>query len=159
MPILSVFSGFNDGCSMSLKPRPRTKKTPRNKSDRAIEAEFRGERVWTGWRLRDLAEQILRVNLHGVTEKQIRAVRNLEYLKVKLLRPSQQHHTGLRMPGSVQSKKDRYFRLDQARANKLKPSDLESWRAHQPTEEELDEAVENLAGRRYYRERKCYEAS
>lgn len=155
MPIPVTSNGSEEAdFRMPMIPVPPTKAHPHNKSPRAKAAETRGERVWTGWQLRELVDQVLRCNSQGVTEEQIRAVRNLEYLKVKLIRPSEMHHTGLRMPGSLQSKKDQYFQLNQVRAEQLKSSELENWRANPPTDEELDEAVENLTGRRYYRERK-----
>lgn len=84
----------------------------------------------------------------------MRSVGNLEFLKVKLLEPTAKHHTGLRMPNPVTLKQDQYFGLNVTVARKLSPQEIARWRTHAPTDDELDEAVENLTGRRYYRERK-----
>jgi len=48
----------------------------------------------------------VRYNNHGVTEADLRQVRNLEYLKVKLLVRTAKHHTGLRMPEPVRLNPD-----------------------------------------------------
>lgn len=136
---------------MPLTPRPKTKRTPHNKSDRARDAEARGERTWTNWRLGDLIQQVLRCNTRDVKELDLRQVRNLEYLKVKLLVPTEKHHTGLRMPDPVTLKQDQYFALNGKMAAKLSRETVAMWREKPPTIDELDEAVENLTGRRYYR--------
>lgn len=137
-----------------MEPRLPTKGRPHNKSARAIAAEIRGERTWTGWRLTDLIDQIVRVNSRGVTAQDLRAVRNLHLLKVKLLVPTEKHHTGLRMPEPVTRKQDQYFGLNADLAAKLRPGEVAHWRDNPPSDDELDEAVENLTGRRYYRERR-----
>ena len=139
---------------MPLTPKARTRKTPRNKSVGARDAEARGERTWTKWRLRDLIDQVLRINTNGVQASDLRNVRNLEYLKVKLLEPTARHHTGLRMPDPVTFKQDQYFGLSATAAKKLQPEEIARWRARPPSADELDQAVENLTGRRYYRERR-----
>lgn len=139
---------------MSMEPRPRTRGRPRNKSEGARAAEVRGERTWTGWRLRDLIDQVLRANTRGVTEQDLRSVRNLQLLKVKLLVPTEKHHTGLRMPEPVTLKQDQYFGLNIGLAAKLQTREVARWRDNPPSDDELDEAVENLTGRRYYRERR-----
>lgn len=136
---------------MPLTPRPPTRQTPHNKSDRAREAEARGEHTWTHWRLADLIQQVLRCNSNGVTEADLRQVRNLEYLKVKLLVPTAKHHTGLRMPEPVRLKQDQYFGLNGKMAAKLSPQTVTMWRENPPTPAELNQAVENLTGRRFYR--------
>ena len=91
---------------MPLSPHPSTRQTPRNKSDRAREAGARGEHTWTNCRLADLIQQVLRCNSRGVTEVDLRQVRNLEYPKVKLLVSTAKHHTRLRMPEPVRLKQD-----------------------------------------------------
>ena len=138
---------------MPLTARPPTKGTPHNKSERARDAEARGERTWTNWRLGDLIQQVLRCNKRGVTEIDLRQVRNLEQLKVKLLVPTEKHHTGLRMPDPVTLKQDQYFGLNSKMAANLSPQTVARWRDKPPTPEELDEAVQNLTGRRFYRKR------
>lgn len=138
---------------MPLTPNQPTKRTPHNKSERARAAEVRGERTWTGWRLAELIDQVVRVNTGGVTATDLRGVKNLEYLKVKLLRPTEKHHTGLRMESPVKLKQDQYYGVNLAVAEKLAPATIANWRATMPTPDELDAAVENLTGRRYYRER------
>lgn len=142
-----------DNVSMRFTPRQPSKQTPHNKSDRARAAELRGERTWTNWRLSDLVQEVGRLNTRGVTEFDLRQVRNLEYLKVKLLVPTEEHHTKLRMPAPLTLNKDQFFALDTKLAAKLTPETISKWRDRPPTPDELDEAVENLAGRRYYRRR------
>ena len=139
---------------MPLTPNPPTKRTPHNKSERAREAETRGEHTWTGWRLAELMVHVLRWNKGGVTERDLRRVRNLELLKVRLLVPTERHHTGLRMPQPVKRKQDQYYAVDRTLSETLTAGDLASWRKNAPTDDELDEAVENLTGKRYYRERR-----
>lgn len=138
---------------MPLTPRPPSKQTPHNKSHRARDAEARGERTWTNWQLGDLVREVRRLNARGVTEDGLRQVRNLEYLKVKLLVPTEKHHTKLRMPEPLTGKQDQYFALNTKAAAKLTPETVALWRDRPPTPDELDEAVENLTGRRYYRRR------
>jgi len=137
---------------VSLAPRPRTNRIPHNKSERARDAEARGERTWTGWRLTDLVDQVLRVNTRGLEAKDLRDVKNLEFLKVKLLASTENHHTGLRMPEPVTRKQDQYFGLNTKVAAKLNSREVAKWRARLPTDQELDEAVRNRTGRYYYRE-------
>jgi len=96
---------------------------------------------------------VLRCNTRGVTEIDLRQVRNLEQLKVKLLVPTERHHTGLRLPDPVTFKQDQYFGLNSKMAAKLSPQTVAMWRDKPPTPEELDEAVQNLTGRRFYRKR------
>ncbi len=72
---------------MPLTSNPPTKRVPHSKSERARAAEIRGEHTWRGWRLAELIEQVLRWNRGGLTAKDLRRVKNLEYLKVKLLFP------------------------------------------------------------------------
>lgn len=139
---------------MPMTPNAPTRRTPHNKSDRARDAEARGEHTWTGWRLAELIDQVLRVNRRGLTAKNLRDVRSLEYLKVKLLVPTQRHHTGLRMPQPVTLKQDQYFAVNTTLAEKLTPREVSTWRDFPMAPEELDEAVENLTGRKYYREAK-----
>lgn len=139
---------------MPLVPKPRTERTPHNKSQRAQEAEARGERTWTGWRLGELIDQVIAVNTRGLTGDELRVVRNLEYLKVKLLVPTATHHTGLRMPEPVKLKQDLYFAVDRKVATKLSCADVARWRENAPTPEELDSAVANLTGRTYSRQRR-----
>jgi len=93
----------------------------------------------------------VRYNSHGVTGADLRQVRNLEYLKVKLLVRTAKHHTGLRMPEPVRLKQDQYFGLNSKVAAKLSPQTLDMWRENPPTPAELDQTVENLTGRRFYR--------
>lgn len=138
---------------MPLVAKPPSKRTPHNKSERARAAETNGERTWTNWRLRDLIDQVLRVNTRGVEASDLQSVRNLEYLKVKLLVPTATHHTGLRMPEPVTLKQDQHFGLNVKAAAQVTATEIARWRANAPSGEELDEAVENLTGRRYYRER------
>ena len=139
---------------MPFAPNPPTKRPPHNKSGRARAAESRGQHTWTGWRLAELIEQVLRWNRHGLTAKDLRRVKNLEYLKVKLLVPTERHHTGLRMPEPVTLKQDKYFALNTVAAERLTALDLAKWRDDPPTPDELDEAVENLTGKLYYRVRR-----
>lgn len=136
-----------------LTPRQPSKQTPHNKSDRARDAESRSERTWTNWQLGYLAREVRRLNTRGVTELDLRQVKNLEYLKVKLLVPTEKHHTKLRMPEPLTLKKDQFFALNTKVAAKLTPEIVATWRDRPPTPDELDEAVENLTGRRYYRRR------
>ena len=107
----------------------------------------------------DLTEQVVRLNTRGLTAKDLRAVRSLDYLKVKLLVPTAKHHTGLRMPEPVTLKQDQYYGVNATLAVKLTAREVRSWRDGPPTPEELDEAVENLTGRRYYREAKRWQRS
>lgn len=137
-----------------MVPKPRTARTPHNKSERARAAEVRGERTWTGWRLADLIEQVVALNSRDVSAKDLRAVKNLEYLKVKLLVPTEAHHTGLRMSSPVTLKQDQFFGVAARRAERLRASEVARWRDDPPTDEELDRAVENLTGRKYYREKR-----
>jgi hypothetical protein len=139
---------------MPLTPRPPSRRTPHNKSERARAAELNGERTWTNWRLRDLVDQVLRINTRDVEARDLRSVGNLEFLKVKLLVPTAKHHTGLRMPEPVTLKQDQYYGLNVRAAERLNAAQIARWRSHPPTDEELDEAVENLTGKRYYREPK-----
>ena len=135
-----------------LESREPTKKTPHNKSEGARAAERRGERIWTNWRLTDLLVQVVSVNKHGLTESDLRSVKNLELLKVKLLAPTAKHHTGRRMPPPVQSKQDQYYGLRMKVAQRLSRADVAQWRDQPPTDAELGEAIKNLTGRSYYRE-------
>jgi hypothetical protein len=104
--------------------------------------------------LSELIEQVLRWNRRGLTAKDLRRVKNLEYLKVKLLVPKERHHTGLRMPQPVTLKQDQYFAVDIVEAEKLTPVVVAEWREDAPSSDELDEAIENLTGKRYYRQRR-----
>lgn len=139
---------------MPMTPHPRATAKPHNKSERARAAETRGERTWTGWRLAELVDQILRLNRKGVSEREVRSVKPLEYLKVKVLEPSECHHTGLRMPDPLGGKQDQYFRVRRKVAENLTSQELALWRAKGLSDEELDEAVFNLTGRSYYRQRR-----
>lgn len=134
-----------------LTPRSPSMRTPHNKSARARDAEARGERTWTTWRLGHLVQEVLRCNTRGVDEVELREVRNLELLKVRLLIRTEKHHTKLRMPDPLTLVQDQYFGLNIREAARLTRQTLADWRDHPPTPDELDEAVENLTGRRYYR--------
>lgn len=136
---------------IALEPRPRTPRVPHNKSKRARDAEARGERTWTGWRVADLIEQVLRVNKRGVSEKDLRGVRNLEILKVKLLLITEPHHTKLRMPEPLKPQLDQYYGLNVRKAESLTPTEVGTWRTSFRTAEELDDAVKNLTKYEYYR--------
>ncbi|GGD06723.1 hypothetical protein GCM10007231_01860 [Nocardioides daphniae] len=139
---------------MSYEPKPRTSSKPSNKSVNARGAEGRGERTWTNWRLRDLVEQVIACNRNGLSPLDVRAVKPLEYLKVKLLVPTEPHHVRLRMPDPLTSEKVQYYGLDRKRAEKLRPQDLRAWKDRRPSSDELDEMVENLTGRVFYRQRR-----
>lgn len=134
---------------MPMNPKPRTRHTPANKSRRAKEAEIRGEHTWTRWQLRDLIDQVVRCNRHGVTAHDLRSVGNLDLLKARLLRPTEMHHTGLRMPDPLRLKQVQYYGLNTARAEKLTVRQLHDWRDMPPTAAELVDEIENLTGRRY----------
>ena len=138
---------------MPLMPRPPSRRTPHNKSERARGAEARGEHTWTNWRLSDLVREVRRINTRGVTELDLRKVKNLEHLKVKLLVPTEKHHTKLRMPEPMTLKQDQYFGLNTKVAAKLTPETVAAWQDRPLTPDELDEAVANLTGRRYSRRR------
>ncbi|GAB2644398.1 hypothetical protein GCM10027270_35260 [Nocardioides ginkgobilobae] len=124
---------------------------PHNKSPNAKAAELRGERTWTGWRLSTLTEQVLRHNQRDVTERDLRGVGCLEYLKVKLLTPTERHHVRLRRPAPLTSDMVTYYALRMNVAERLTAAQLKSWRAALPTPEELDEMVLNLTEHLFYR--------
>jgi len=84
-----------------LEERKPTAKVPHHKSDNARLAAGRGERVWTSWTLRRLIDDVLKLNERDVAEKDLRSVKCLEYLRVKLLEPTEEHQ-GL-LHGSVTS--------------------------------------------------------
>ena len=58
------------------------------------------------------------------------------------------------MPEPVTLKQDQYFGLNTKLAAALRAEDVASWRDHPLTDDKLDEAVENLTGRRYPREKR-----
>lgn len=134
---------------MPLTPKPRTRRTPRNKSARALEAEARGERTWTNWLLRDLVDQVVRCNRRGVSARDLRAVGNLDLLKARLLHQTETHHTGLRMPDPLRLTQVQYFGINWSRAEKLTADQLQDWREHPPSADELADEIANLTGRRY----------
>ena len=49
---------------------------------------------------------------------------------------------------------DEHTTFEMCIRDRLTAGDLASWRKNAPTDDELDEAVENLTGKRYYRERR-----
>jgi len=125
---------------------------PHNKSPNAKAAEGRGEHTWTGWRLAILVEQVLRYNKRDVTEDDLRGVRCLEYLKVKLLSPTERHHVRLRRPAPLRSDMVTYYALRTRDVEKLTAARLAMWRDDLPTPVELDEMVVNLTDHLFYRE-------
>ena len=126
-------------------------KAQHNKSVNARDAERRGERTWTGWRLGLLSEQIISHNKRGVSEEDLRGVRCLEYLKVKLLKPTEPHHVRLRRPAPLTSEMVTYYAIRSRDAERLTPSMLASWRNNLPSATELDEMVMNLTDHLFYR--------
>lgn len=124
---------------------------PHNKSPNAKAAEGRGERTWTGWRLGTLVEQVLRHNRRDVTEDDLRGVRCLEYLKVKLLEPTERHHVRLRRPAPLASDMVTYYAVRAKDAERLTSAQLARWRDSLPSPSELDDMVMNLTDQLFYR--------
>lgn len=138
---------------MSYQQKPPTSRTPHNKSARARDAEFRGERTWTKWRQKDLIEGVLRANRKGLTADDLRAVRPFEALKVRLLVATEAHHVRLRID-ELQSEMVQYYGVNLKLAETLSVRDVGRWSASRPSEDELDRMVEDKTGRLYYRQRR-----
>lgn len=138
---------------MRLPQNPPTRSTPHNKSKRAREAEVRGERTWTNWRLEQLIEDALRLNHKGLTASNLRSVKPLEYLKVKLLVRTAPHHVRLRF-AELKGDQVQYYEINRKLIGSLAPARVRSWSETAPTDPELDEMVMNLTGRRFYRQQR-----
>lgn len=138
---------------MRLPQNPPTPKTPHNRSTRAREAEARGERTWTNWRLEHLVQEALRLNHKGLTAANLRSVKPLEYLKVKLLVPTDPHHVHLRID-ELKGEMAQFYGVNRKLLSSLSPAKVGSWSVARPTDSELDEMVINLTGRRFYRQRR-----
>jgi hypothetical protein len=130
--------------------------TPHHKSDNAKLAEGRGERVWTKWTLKLLIEEVLRLNERDVTEKDIRAVRSLEYIRVKVLEATEQHHVARRMPPPHNRRMAWYYRVDPKVARKLSSADVQRWSASRPDDAELDIQVKDKTGKVYHRSHRSH---
>ena len=139
--------------TVRLPQDPATLSTPHNKSKRAREAEARGERTWTNWRLAHLVDEALRLNHRGLTSSDLRSVRPLEFLKVKLLVPTEHHHVRLRIE-ELRGDQVHYYGINRKLASSLTRSEVQDWIRARPTESEIDEMVENLTGHRFYRQRR-----
>lgn len=135
-----------------LNQKPPTSRVPHHKSKNARLAEGRGEGVWTSWTQKRLIDEVMRLN-YGVTAVDLRRVGPLEYLRVLLLQPTEQHHTALRMQAPHNSRQTQYYRVDPRLAHKLKPTDIQRWQANKPDDEELDRMVFDKTGKVYYRKR------
>lgn len=138
---------------MRVPQNPPTRNTPHNKSRRAKEAEGRGERTWTNWQRGPLIEEVLRVNQRDLGASDLRSVKPLEYLKVKLLVPTERHHVRLRLVG-LQSEQVHYYGINRKLVDSLTTAKVRGWARTQPTDAELDEMVENLTGHLFYRQRR-----
>ncbi len=107
--------------------------------------------MWTSWTLALLIEEVLKVNERDVTEKDLRAIKSREYLRVKLLQATKQHHVALRMPQPHNLRMAWYYRIDSKVARKLTAAEAQRWRANRPDDEELDIQVNDKTGKVYYR--------
>lgn len=138
---------------MSYQQKPPTSRSPHNKSARARDAESRGERTWTNWRQKDLIDGVLRLNRKGLTASDLRTVRPFEVLKVQLLVATEVHHVRLRIE-ELQSEMVQYYGINLKLAETLSVREIGRWSAARPSEDELDQMVEDKTGRLYYRQRR-----
>ena len=129
-----------------LEQQAPTAKVPHHKSDNATLAEGRGERVWSSWTLALLTLEVLKLNRRDVTAADLRAVRSRDYLRVKLLEPTEQHHVARRMPPPHNSRKAWYYRVDEKAARRLTSAQVAKWRARRPDDDELKRLVIEKTG-------------
>ena len=118
------------------------------KSINAKAAEKRGEFPWTRWTLGELIDQVLRVNSKGLTAADLRRVRCLEYLKVKLLTQTEHHHMKDKYG---ESREVLYWCIDRREARKLTRRNIDYLISRKPTPAELDRAVLQKTDNRYWR--------
>lgn len=138
---------------MSYQQKPPTSRTPHNKSERARDAEGRGEHTWTNWRQKYLIDGVLRVNRKGLTARDLRTVRPFELLKVQLLVATEVHHVRLRIE-ELQAEMVQYYGINMKLAESLSVRGVRKWSAARPSEDELDRMVIDKTGRLYYRQRR-----
>ena len=135
------------GLMARLEQRSPSRRVQHHKSDNARLAEGRGERVWSSWTLALLIQEVLKQNQRDVTEADLRPVRSCEYLRVKLLGPTEQHHVARRMPPPHNDRKAWYYQVDPKDAGKLTRAEVTTWRANRPDDVELDRLVRDKTGR------------
>lgn len=129
-----------------LEQRPPTARVRHHKSYNARLAEGRGERVWSSWTLALLIQDVLQANQRDVTEEDLRSVRSRDYLRVKLLEPTEPHHVARRMPPPHADRRAWYYRVDPDVARKLTAATLSKWRANLPDAAEVAVQVADKRG-------------
>ena len=93
------------------------------------------------------------MNQRGLDASDLRSVKPLEYLKVKLLVPTEHHHVRLRLAG-LESEQVHYYSINRKLVDLLTTAKVRDWARTRPTEADIDEMVENLTGHRFYRQRR-----
>lgn len=93
------------------------------------------------------------MNQRGLGASDLRSVKPLEYLKVKLLIPTEHHHVRLRLVG-LRSDQVHYYGINRKLVDSLTAAKVREWALTRPSESEIDEMVENLTGHRFYRQRR-----